>query len=66
MNLKNVVNSLVDIYNLPDDVIPRFAEIIKRSIIGIDKYLDLGYENFNNILGNSNQNLAISRIYFQA
>jgi 8-oxo-dGTP diphosphatase len=34
----------VDPHNLPSDVIPQFAEIIKRSLIGDAKYLELGYE----------------------
>jgi 8-oxo-dGTP diphosphatase len=33
----------VGIDNLPDDVIPHFAEIIRKSIIGKEKYLELGY-----------------------
>lgn len=33
----------VDIADLPDDVISDFAEIIKRSILGNEKYLELGF-----------------------
>lgn len=33
----------VDTNALPDDVIPHFAEIIRRSIIGNEEYLELGY-----------------------
>lgn len=32
-----------DIHNLPSDVIPQFADIITRSIVGDEKYLELGY-----------------------
>ncbi|CAN5662853.1 hypothetical protein BH23PAT1_BH23PAT1_3870 [soil metagenome] len=32
-----------DLARLPEDVIPQFAEIIQKSIIGSDKFLELGY-----------------------
>lgn len=33
----------IDINALPDEVIPHFAEVIQRSIISNEKYLELGY-----------------------
>jgi 8-oxo-dGTP diphosphatase len=33
----------VDIDNLPNDVVPDFREVIVQSILGNEKYLELGY-----------------------